>query len=69
MAKVKLEESRNLSMVSEHSSNPQQTKFKIAKLSPFDDSKDSVDAYFIGFEKHHEAMKTTVIGQSICQLC
>ena len=58
MAKVKLEESRNLSMVSEHASNPPQTKFKIAKLPPFDDSKDSVDAYLIRFEKYHEAMKT-----------
>ena len=58
MAKVKLEESRNLSMVSENSSNPPQTKFKIAKLPPFDDSKDSVDAYLIRFEKYHEAMKT-----------
>ena len=55
MAKIKLEESRNLSVVQE---SPGHATFKTAKLPPFNENKDSIDAYLTRFEKHHEAMRT-----------
>ena len=58
MAKLKLKESRNLTIVSDNSSKPPKTKFKSAKRPSFDDSKDSVYAYLIRFVKYHGAMKT-----------
>ena len=55
MAKLKVEESKNTSTLSEtsffHSAG-----FKSAKLPHFDDSKDSIDAYLTRFEKYHEVM-------------
>ena len=55
MAKLKVEESKNTSTLSEtsffHSAG-----LKSAKLPHFDDSKDSIDAYLTRFEKYNEVM-------------
>ena len=56
LARLKVEESRNLSVV--HESVPSQATFKTARLPPFDESKDSIDAYLTRFENYHEAMSS-----------
>ena len=56
MARLKVEESKNLSSLNETSAN--QVHIKSAKLPPFDDANDSIDAYLTRFEKYHQVVKT-----------
>ena len=56
MARLRVEESKNLSSLNETSSS--QVHIKSAKLPPFDDANDSIDAYLTRFEKYHLVVKT-----------
>ena len=55
MARLRVEESKNLSSLNETSAS--EVHIKSAKLTPFDDAND-IDAYLTRFEKHHHVVKT-----------